>query len=146
MASIVRPKVGSISSDLAGTALNSLASGAGAYCTEYDNSATPNLRAIVQFQVDFGTGPTVGMMVEVYFVPAIDGTTYPTDNVTSIASNPSISFPVQNTTNTQLMAAPLPMMPPCKVKPYVVNRTNQSFNSSGMELKILPITDEIAAA
>jgi len=146
--SYVRQYNGTITSDLAGSALNSLAAGAGAYCSEFDNSLSTALwvRGVVQFKVDFGTGPTAGTLVDIYFVPAIDGVNYPDGNVTSIASNPSVSMIMRNTTDQQTVVAPLPLLLPCKTKPYVVNRTNQPFNSSGMELLLLPGTDQITAS
>lgn len=148
MASIIRQYPDAISADLEGTAMDNLAAGAGALCTAFDNAAAGErwTRCYVELVIDFAVAPTAGSIVDVYFLPALDGTNYPDADVTSCTSNPSVQLVVASTTNAQRLTGLVPILPPCLVKPYVVNRANQALSATGHSLKILPATDEVAAA
>lgn len=134
---------------VASTELNSLASSGGVLCTEYDNGTNLYIYGLFLLTVTFGTSPTTGNLVNVYLVPAIDGTNYAyTGGGTTFIANTMYigGFPVYATTSTQRIPLGIDgslnrpvMLPPCKFKLYVINNSGQAFPSSGSTITMLPI-------
>jgi hypothetical protein len=144
----IKQEVGSIVT-LGTTAWDSLAAGSGAEGDEYDNGNSSNLyiEALFELNVDFVSAPAANGYVDLYLIPAPDGTNY--DDRTTGASEyaPSTTFvgtfPIQATANAQKVPLALGLsgpikLPPCKFKPFLINNTNQAFPSSGSTLKMLP--------
>jgi hypothetical protein len=149
MAAIIRLKPDSAPTTLStADAMDGLAAGSGVLLSEFDNSAS-GVRwpyGIFELSCDFAVNPTAGRTVNVYILPAIDGTNYPDQNVTAVQSAPAIEFVVAAATTAQRLVSPPVPLPPCKFKCYVVNDADQAFSNDAAHLKVLPHTTEVAAA
>lgn len=128
------------------TELNSLANNAAALGVEFDNAAGLWLSAIFELNVTFGTNPTAGNTVDLYIIPAPDGTNYD-DAVTGASGSAPSScfaggFPVRAVTTAQHIplgvgqTGPIPL-PPTKFKAFLRNGAGQAFPSSGSTLKMV---------
>lgn len=132
---------------LATTELNSLANAAGALGVEYDNATNDYPFGMFELTVTFAVAPTAGKTVDLYIVPATDGTNYST-NVTGAsgyAQSTSYvgSFPLQAVTTLQRLnlggigARGTLYLPPVKFKAYLLNSSGQAFPASGSTLKMV---------
>lgn len=145
MASI-RYEVASIVT-LLDTELNSLANNGRAIdASSYANQTNLFLFGYFELNVTFGTAPTAGNLIELYLVPAPDGTNYD-DGSSSI--DPAYTtyaggFPVRAVTTAQkipLGGPGLPALislPPLPFKALIINKSGQAFPSSGSTLKMVP--------
>ena len=127
------------------TELNSLANAAAALGTEYDNSSNLYLWAMFELSVQFGSSPTAGNTVDLYIIPAPDGTNYDDNTTGASGAAPSTSyvggFPLRAVTSAQkvpLGVARRIDLPPTKFKVFVVNGSGQAFPSSGSTVKMVP--------
>lgn len=117
------------------TELNSLANNAySAVGSVLDNGANLDQFAVAQLDVTFGTSPTVDTTVDLFAVPAPDGTNYQDGggSVKPAAAYYCGSFQLRAVTTAQKIATPRFELPPCKVK-FVAfnNNTGQAFAASG---------------
>lgn len=123
------------------TGLDALAATTGkAISSAIDNSTDLDLFDDLELSVDFVTAPTAGTVVEVYLLPAVDGTNYP-DGSTSVLPQAGLfvgGFVVRNDTAAQRMALRGIALPPGSFKYLVQNTTNQAFPASGSTLKRNP--------
>lgn len=129
------------------TELNSLANNAAALGTEYDNSANLNLFGLLELNVTFGSAPTGGNTVDVYIIPAPDGTNYD-DAVTGASGAAPAScyaggFPLRAVTTVQKIPLGLGQqgyvaLPPTKFKVFAVNKSGVAFPASGSTIKLVP--------
>ena len=140
----IKLEAGSIAT-LLSTEMNSLANNAAALGAEFDNSAGLWLFGLFELNVTFGTGPTAGSTVDLYIIPAPDGTNFDDAVTGASGSAPSTSyaggFPLRNVTSAQKV--PLGVvrrieLPPTRLKALVINRSGQSFPSSGSTVKLVP--------
>lgn len=132
---------------LASTELNSLANAAGALGVEYDNSTNLMPFGVFELTVTFGSAPTAGRTVDLYIVPASDGTNYATNVTGSSGYAQSTgyvgSFVLQAVTTLQRLnlggigARGTLFLPPTKFKAYLLNNSGQAFPSSGSTLKMV---------
>ena len=146
MASI-KLEAGSIVS-VATTELNSLANNAAALGAEYDNATNLYLFGLFELNVTFGSAPTAGKTVDLYIIPAPDGTNYDDNTTGASGAAPATcfvgSFPLRAVTTAQkiplgLAAQGYVQLPPTKFKVFVVNNASgQSFPSSGSTVKMVP--------
>lgn len=135
------------------TELNSLANNAGALGVEYDNATNLYLWGYFELVVTYGTNPTAGNLVELYLVPAPDGTNY-ADNTTGASGTTSANyyvggFPLRAVTTAQRIgltgasgSGPI-WLPPCKFKAFVINKAGQAMAASGNTLKMIPYRYQI---
>lgn len=112
---------------------SSLASGAAATGNGVlDNTPASNgyFWATLELVVTFGTAPTAGKAVEVYLIPAPDGTDYSdADNTTP---NPALLagyFLVRGVNTAQRIGLPGVPLRPYKHKAYVRNQADQAMNA-----------------
>ncbi len=133
-------------SSIATTELNSLANNAGVLGAEYDNSAGLYRFGVFELNVTFGTNPTAGNTVDLYLIPAPDGTNYD-DAVTGASGAAPITtyvggFPVRAVTTAQKVPLGLGLtlinLPPTKFKAFLLNKSGQAFPASGSTLKLVP--------
>ncbi len=131
---------------VATTELNSLANNAGALCAEYDNSSGLYLYGLFELNVTFGSAPTAGNTVDLYIIPAPDGTNYD-DAVTGASGSAPITtyvggFPLRAVTTAQKVPLGLGLtlinLPPTKFKVFALNKSGQAFPSSGSTIKLIP--------
>lgn len=135
---------------IASTELNSLANGSGIDGAAYDNSSGLFIWAGFELQVTFGTNPTAGNLVQLYMIPALDGTNY-TDFVTGASPYAPFTtyvggFPVRAVTSAQRISLggglTLVHLLPVPYQPFVVNQAGFAFPSSGSVLRMLPYAYE----
>lgn len=141
----IKQEAGSITT-IASTELNSLANNGGALGAEYDNATNLYLFGLFELNVTFGTNPTAGNTVDLYLIPAPDGTNY--DDATTGASGAAPapcyvgSFPVRAVTSAQKIplghGQALINLPPTKFKAFLLNKSGQAFPASGSTLKLIP--------
>ena len=121
------------------TELNSLANNARAISSALGGDAShAALLGDWELVVTFGTSPTLDAAVDLYLVPAVDGTNY-ADGDASIRPAPNLyvgSFYVRNVTSEQRMAVRDVPMPPGLYKALILNGSGQAFPASGSTLKV----------
>lgn len=131
---------------VASTELNSLANAALALGAEYDNSSGLYLYGLFELNVTFGSNPTAGNTVDLYLIPAPDGTNYD-DAVTGASGTAPITtyvggFPLRAVTTAQKVPLGIGLtlvnLPPTKFKVAVKNGSGQAFPSSGSTVKLIP--------
>lgn len=134
-------------STVASTELNSLANNAGALGTEYDNATNQYLLGLFELNVTFGSAPTAGNTVDLYIIPAPDGTNY--DDAVTGASGYAPStcyaggFPLRAVTTAQKvplgvgLSGPV-QLPPTKFKVFALNKSGVAFPASGSTIKMIP--------
>ena len=127
------------------TELNSLANGSTcALGTAYDNATNLYLFGMFELNVTFGSNPTAGSLVDLYIVPAPDGTNYDDGSatVTPPITNYAGGFPLRAVTTAQKIALGGPLsliwLPPLPFKILVKNNSGQAFPSSGSTVKLVP--------
>lgn len=133
---------------LASTELNSLANAASALSAEYDNATNDYTFGIFELTVTFGVAPTAGKTVDLYIIPATDGTNYSTTITGASGYGQSTSyvssFPLQAVTTLQRLSSGgigyrgAIFLPPTKFKALLINNSGQAFPASGSTLKMIP--------
>jgi hypothetical protein len=132
---------------VATTELNSLANNAGALGAEYDNATGLYMFGLFELNVTFGTNPTAGNTVDLYIIPAPDGTNYDDAVTGASGSAPGTAyaggFPLRAVTTAQkvplgLGQAGYIQLPPTKFKVFALNKSGQAFPSSGSTIKMVP--------
>lgn len=121
--------------------LDALADNAGsALGTEYNNASNLNLFGDFQLDVTFAAGPTAGTGINLYLVPATDGTNY---NDGATTARPVIflrgTWPLRNVATQQRLTISGVQLPPLKFKIFVVNNsTGRAFPATGTTVKMVP--------
>jgi len=124
------------------TELNSLANGAAsALGATYNQDTNLDAMATAELNVTFGTNPTVSSTVELWMVPAVDGTNFGdwTSGASYRTSGATLCglFELDAVTSAQRKplkgAFPLPSV---DVKFAVVNRSGVAFPASGSTVKL----------
>jgi hypothetical protein len=113
------------------TELNSLA--AGSYCAAsgaIDNSTSLDPYDDLVLTVTFASAPTVNTPIDIYLIPAIDGTNY-LDSGTPARNLWVGCFLVQAVTTAQRLGSRGIPLPPGLFKYVLRNGTNQAFPASG---------------
>ena len=121
------------------TELNSLGAGAAsALGTAYDNGTNLFLYGAFQVDVTFGTGPTADTTLDLYLVPALDGTNYADGSTTVAAQNNAVGgYTMRAVTTEQRLTIWGILLPPCKFKMQLFNNTNQGMPASGSTVKMI---------
>lgn len=142
----IRYERGTVTS-LATTELNSLANNAGVFCTaEFDNAASNALWLWGDFEliVSFGTAPGANVPVELYVIPAANGTDYASADTSAPPPNLFAgAWLVRNTTATQRLVIRQAALPPSRFRILVRNTTGQAFAASGNEIHLLPYRTQV---
>ena len=131
---------------LLSTELNSLANNAGALGVEYDNATNDYIYGLFELAVTFGSNPTAGNTVDLYLIPCPDGTNYD-DAVTGASGAAPAScyaggFPLRAVTTAQKVplgfgASGPVLLPPCKFKAFVLNKSGVAMPASGSTIKMV---------
>lgn len=130
---------------LLSTELNALANNAGALGVEYDNATNDYIYGLFELAATFGSNPTAGNTVDLYIIPAPDGTNY--DDATAGASGAAPAtcyaggFPLRAVTSAQKVPLGLGLaggipLPPCKFKIFLLNKSGVAFPASGSTVKM----------
>lgn len=146
MATVQKWLLGSQTS-LATTALNSLANNALVACTVFNNTVGSTgdgyVLCDVELVVTYGSAPTAGTGVSLWWLLAPDGTNYE-DGSSSItpARMPDVVFPLRAVTTAQRIVRRV-WLPWGLITPLLKNDgTGQAFAASGNTLKVRPVTPE----
>lgn len=120
--------------------LNSLANGSSILSDEYDNGTNLWLFADLEFQLDFAVAPTDNAIMELWLIPAEDGTNY-ADGSASVPARSTLSIgtlPVDDVSTAQRLVVRNIQLPSCKFKILVKNSSGQALGASGNEMTIFP--------
>lgn len=128
------------------TELDSLASlSASGVGTQYDNSTNLFLYADFVLSVDFVSAPTGGLPINLFLIPAVDGTNYATGSSALLPANCGKgSFMVFNSASPQKLVISGVQIPPTKFKLILENGTDQAFPASGSTVEMLPYGEQIS--
>lgn len=90
--------------------------------------------AAIQLKATFAVAPSAGGYVEVYLIPAVDGTQYGdgSDSVAPPSTYRVTSLPVRAVTTTQYVGDTV-MLPPFNFKPLVINKSGQAMSNVDSE-------------
>lgn len=102
---------------------------------EYNNAANKKRWAACQLKCRGAAAFSAGGYVELYIVPALDGTNYADggDSVTPPACQLVGVFPVRAVDTQQVVTITGIQIPPCKFKPLIINKTGQAFTNTDAE-------------
>lgn len=119
------------------TELNSLANGSYSAlgATALDNGTNLDRFAMAELALDTASATTDRAAVDLYAVPAPDGTNY-ADSTEPSAYHFVASFMVDDTAAAQRLVTARFELPPCKVKFQLRNRSGQAFPASGSTVKV----------
>lgn len=115
------------------TELNSLADGSNAISAEIANETDLDMFADFELNVTFGTAPAGEQAVELYLIPALDGTNY-ADGSGSVDPAKALLagvFEVRAVTSAQRVGVWGVRLPPSDFKVLVINEAGQAFPASG---------------
>lgn len=110
----------------------------------YDNSNTSNYYfwAALEFVGSWASAPTAASTIEIYLVPALDGTNYA--DLSNTTPNPNqlrAVLPVQGVTGAQRIVVDDVKLAPYLYKAYIRNQTNQTI-SAGWSVNIYPYREQ----
>lgn len=151
MTTLVKWSTFSAATSMLTTELNSLASAAiSAQSSEYANATSGNryTHATFQLLVEFVSAPTSGKTVDLYILPAIDGSTYPEGGtgVSPSGTHYAGSFIVRNSDADQYLVLTNVPLPPTDFKVLLVNNAGQNMESSGNVLSMIVYGYEIVTS
>ena len=129
---------GTRSSNLAGTALNSLANGSASALIAYDNSTALDLYAVVAVKLGSitpGTGGSVSLRIY-----AGDGTDLPD---ASGGAFDSYTAPLASGAGAKVVTFPMVRLYPFPCRLQIVNNAGVSTAASGNELYVRPYNEEV---
>jgi hypothetical protein len=132
---------GSLSSDIAGTTLNSLANGSTSAFVTYDNSSNLDLYASVTVLLGSIT-PTAGGSITLR-VYASDGTNVP-DDTGGVGGGDTYTQPLTTSASAKKMVFPMVRLYPFSLRLQVTNNSGVSFAASGNALHVRPYNESVA--
>jgi len=125
--------------DLLTTELNALANAAGAVLSPaFDNRANLFLFGDFVLNSGFSPNPTAGNTVDLYLIPATDGTNY-TDG--GAATRPASAYRgswVMRSASPLVLALQGISLPPCPFKITVLNNSGAAMGATGNKVSISP--------
>lgn len=127
---------GTYTDSFAAQALKNMASAAGVLSNEIDNTTTRYQYLDLDFLFRAASAPTAGLTLDVYLVPAVDGTNYADASATGPVTpltNLIATFPSRNVNTAQRVARLQIMIPPAKFKLYVLNSLGQALTNTNDE-------------
>lgn len=141
MASLTQEAGGVAGTTVLSSDLDALANNAGSALSAAVNQDTNlDLFGQCELSVDFVSAPTAESAVEVYAVPALDGTNYAdyTSGASPVASlnHYAGSFVLKATTAAQRVTTRPFSLPGCDFKLAVINKSGQAFPASGSTVKL----------
>jgi hypothetical protein len=129
---------GTRSSNLAGTALNSLANGSASSLISYDNSSNRDLYAIVTVKLGSITPSTGGSVsLRIY---AGDGTDLPDANGGAFDGYTAV---LASGAGAKVVTFPMVRLYPFPCRLQIVNNTGVSTAASGNELYVRPYNEDV---
>jgi len=144
MADIKRKAAAAVT--IATSGLNSLANDGRVLSDEYDNTSGLYTEAEFELSAGFGSAPTAGAAINLFLIPAIDGTNYAAGDGTDAAQGTTFigSVSVYNSTSAKRLVVGGIRIPPLKFKILVENKAGQAFASSTNTLKMVPSQYQVA--
>jgi hypothetical protein len=106
--------------------------------TAFDNTTTGYGYADFELLVTYGTNPTAGSQVELYLVPALDGTNYADGSSSVVSSNHYVGgFVLRAVTTAQRIVLRNISIPACPFKVHVKNSSGQTTAASGNTVRMM---------
>lgn len=132
---------GAISSDIAGTSLNSLANGSTSAFVTYDNSGNLDLYASVRINLGSITPSTGGSITLRVF--AAQDTTAP-DNNGSVGGGDAYTVPLTTGASAKVVVIPMIRLYPESMRLCVTNNAGVSLASGSNNLYVRPFNESVA--
>lgn len=127
---------------LLSTELNALAAaGVSALSPTYDNSTALDLFGDFQIDVTFGSAPTANGALQVFIIPAPDGTNFGTAQFSGAIIG---GWLIASNTTQQLYTIRGIPLPPSKFKIQLQNGASVAFPATGSTVKMLPYSYQSA--
>jgi hypothetical protein len=122
------------------TEMNALGANSGCnLSTAYDNATNCFMWALFELTCTYGSAPAADTTVDLFLVPAPDGTNYDDGSSTVFAQNHVVgSYNIRAVTTAQLLSLWGVPLPPTKFKVNVYNNTGQNMAATGNTLKMIP--------
>lgn len=137
MAIVTHATPGTLTSILT-TELNALASLAWAISAAVNNTTALNMLADLELKVAYATAPTAGDTVDVYVIPAIDGTPTYADGSATVVPQGALfvgSFELRAVNTAQILALLGIPTPPYNFKYLIKNNSAQAMPATGSTMK-----------
>jgi hypothetical protein len=132
---------GSRSSNIAGTALNSIANGANTAFITYDNSSNRNLYGAVAVKLgSFTTTTGASITLRVYIN---DGTDV-NDDTGSVGGGETYTVPLTVGASAKVVVLPMVRLYPFSMRLQVTNNGGATTASSGNELYVTPYNEDVS--
>lgn len=132
---------GTVSSNLAGTTLNSLANGSTSAFVTYDNSTNLDLYGAVRITLGSFT-PTSGGSITLRVYAVVDSTT--PDDIGSVGGGDTYWVPLTTTASAKNLTIPMIRLYPYSLRLQITNNAGAAFASSGHTLTVQPFNENIA--
>jgi hypothetical protein len=131
---------------LATTELNSLANNDAALGVEYDNGTNLYFWGDFELLAELAVAPGADTPIELYLIPALDGTNYADGDGTPIAPASAYAGTFFSRAVDTAQRIPLPgvRLPPCKFKALLYNKTGQALEATGNVLRMVPSRTQTA--
>lgn len=131
---------GTVSSNLAGSTLNSLANGSTSAFVTYDNSANIDLYAAVRLTLGSFT-PTTGGSVTLRVYAVVDGTT--PDDIGAVGGGETYTVPLTTSASAKNVIIPMIRLYPYSMRLQVTNNAGAAFAASGHTLTVQPYNENV---
>lgn len=122
------------------TELNSLTTTGSAIGATIQNDSDLDRFGLFELSITYGTGPTAGSQIELYFISSLDGSVFEDGSTTGPilpANGLAGSFTLRNVTTTQVTICKA-KLPPEDFKPMIRSATTgQTAAASGNTLRML---------
>lgn len=131
----------SIGSNIAGTALNSLANGGSSAFITHDNSSNLDLYAAVGVALGSFTS-TTGASITLRVYAALSG--YTPDDTGSVGGGDSYTIPLTVGASAKSVVFPMVRLPPFSCRLQITNNSGATFASSSNTLAVQPYNEAVA--
>lgn len=131
---------GTVSSNLAGSTLNSLANGSTSAFVTYDNSSNIDLYAAVRITLGSFT-PTTGGTITLRVYAVVDSTT--PDDIGAVGGGDTYMVPLTTSASTKNITIPLIRLYPYSLRLQITNNAGAAFAGSGHTLTVQPYNENV---
>jgi hypothetical protein len=131
---------GTVSSNLAGSTLNSLANGSTSAFVTYDNSANIDLYAAVRITLGSFT-PTTGGSITLRVYAVVDGTT--PDDIGSVGGGETYTVPLTTSASAKNAIIPMIRLYPYSMRLQITNNAGAAMAASGHTITVQPYNENV---
>lgn len=131
---------GTVSSNLAGSTLNSLANGSTSAFVTYDNSANLDLYAALRITLGSFT-PTTGGSITVRIYAVVDGTT--PDDIGAVGGGETYTIPLTTSASAKNITIPMVRLYPYSMRIQITNNSGAAMAASGHTITVQPFNENV---